>query len=71
MYQMNLKALGNDDYVSNRGFSADMYVKVEVDGKAVLDEISLKKDTTQNIYNGTVTDINDVGLIMFHLPCWY
>ena len=25
----------------------DMYVKLEVDGSFVLDEISLKKDTTQ------------------------
>ena len=52
------EALGNDDYKSNKGFSSDMYVKLEVDGKPVLDEISLKKDTTANIYNGTVTDIN-------------
>ena len=41
--------LGNDDYKSNKGFSSDMYVKLEVDGKPVLDEISLKKDTTAHI----------------------
>ena len=52
------EALGNDDYNANKGFSSDMYVKLEVEGKPVLDEISLKKDTTANIYNGTVTDIN-------------
>ena len=52
------EALGNDDYNANKGFSSDMYVKLEVDGKPVLDEISLKKDTTANIYNGVVTDID-------------
>ena len=35
--------LGNDDYNANKGFSSDMYVKLEVNGKPVLDEISLKK----------------------------
>ena len=53
------EALGNDDYNANKGFSSDMYVKLEVDGKPVLDEISLKKDSTANIYNGVVTDINN------------
>lgn len=51
------EALGNSDYTKNKGFSSDMYVKVNVNGKSVLDEISLKKDTTANIYNGVVTDI--------------
>ena len=51
------EALGNDDYNKNKGFSSDMYVKISVNGKSVLDEISLKKDTTANIYNGVVTDI--------------
>ena len=53
------EALGNDNYEENKGFSTDMYVKLEVDGKPVLDEISLKKDSTANIYNGVVTDIED------------
>ena len=53
------EALGNDDYNANKGFSSDMYVKLEVDGEPVLDEISLKKDSTANIYNGVVTDINN------------
>ena len=51
------EALGNPDYEANKGFSTDMYVKLEVNGKPVLDEISLKKDSTANIYNGVVTDI--------------
>ena len=51
------EALGNSDYTKNKGFSSDMYVKLSVNGKPVLDEISLKKDTTANIYNGVVTDI--------------
>jgi len=51
------EALGNDDYNANKGFSSDMYVKLEVEGKPVLDEISLKKDSNANIYNGVVTDI--------------
>tara|TARA_R110000822_G_scaffold307586_1_gene434778 strand:- start:72 stop:1463 length:1392 start_codon:yes stop_codon:yes gene_type:complete len=53
------EALGNDDYNANKGFSSDMYVKLEVNGEPVLDEISLKKDSTANIYNGVVTDINN------------
>jgi hypothetical protein len=53
------EALGNSDYNKNKGFSSDMYVKVSVNGKPVLDEISLKKDTTANIYNGVVTDIKN------------
>ena len=44
---------------ANKGFSSDMYVKLEVNGEPVLDEISLKKDSTANIYNGVVTDINN------------
>jgi hypothetical protein len=53
------EALGNSDYNKNKGFSSDMYVKLSVNGKPVLDEISLKKDTTANIYNGVVTDIKN------------
>ena len=53
------QALGNDNYKDNKGFSSDMYVKLEVNGKPILDEISLKKDSTANIYNGVVTDINN------------
>ena len=56
MYQTNLSALGNDNYNKNKGFSSDMYVKVSVNGKPVLDEISLKRYNV-NIYNGVVTDI--------------
>tara|TARA_B100000902_G_scaffold244909_1_gene231866 strand:- start:5192 stop:7249 length:2058 start_codon:yes stop_codon:yes gene_type:complete len=57
--QNEFEALGNDDYNANKGYSSDMYVKLEVNGKPVLDEISLKKDSTANIYNGVVTDINN------------
>ena len=57
--QNEFEALGNDDYNANKGFSSDMYVKLEVNGEPVLDEISLKKDSTANIYNGVVTDINN------------
>jgi len=53
------EALGNSDYETNKGFSSDMYLKLEVNGKPVLDEISLKKDSTANIYNGVVTDIKE------------
>ena len=52
-------ALGNDNYKENKGFSSDMYVKVKVGGTPVLDEISLKKDSTANIYNGVVPDIKN------------
>jgi hypothetical protein len=53
------EALGNDNYNENKGFSSDMYVKVSSNGKPVLDEISLKKDSNANIYNGVVTDIKE------------
>lgn len=52
-------ALGNDNYSENKGFSSDMYVKLSVNGNPTLDEISLKKDSTANIYNGVVTDIKN------------
>ena len=45
------EALGNDDYEKNKGFSTDMYVKVEANGEQILDEISLKKDSDANIFN--------------------
>jgi hypothetical protein len=51
------EALGNSNYEQNKGFSSDMYVKLEVDGKPVLDEISLKKDSEANLFNGSVTEI--------------
>ena len=53
------EALGNDDYEKNKGFSTDMYVKVEANGEQILDEISLKKDSDANIFNGVVTDIEN------------
>ena len=55
--EAEFEALGNDNYNKNKGFSSDMYVKVSSNGKPVLDEISLKKDSNANIYNGVVTDI--------------
>jgi len=51
------EALGNSDYEKNKGYSSDMYVKLEVNGKLVLDEISLKKDSVSKIFNGAVTEI--------------
>ena len=51
------EALGNPDYQANKGFSSDMYVKVNVNGTPVLDEISLKKDSQAMLFNGSVTDI--------------
>jgi len=57
--EAEFEALGNDNYNENKGFSSDMYVKVSSNGKPVLDEISLKKDSNANIYNGVVTDIKE------------
>jgi hypothetical protein len=51
------EAMGNSDYEKNKGYSSDMYVKVEVNGKQVLDEISLKKDSVAKLFNGAVTEI--------------
>lgn len=53
------EALGNSDYQSNKGFSSDMYVKINANGKSILDEISLKKDSQAMLFNGTVTDIKE------------
>jgi len=51
------EALGNDDYQTNKGFSSDMYVKINSNGKVILDEISLKKDSQAMLFSGSVTDI--------------
>ena len=46
-----VEALGMKDYADNKGFSTDMYVKINHEGKDTLVEISLKKDKNVNFLN--------------------
>ncbi len=50
----DVSQLGLLDYKQNKGFSSDIYVKILVDGKYILDEPSLKKDDVVNLWNGSV-----------------
>jgi hypothetical protein len=55
-----VEALGLENYKQNKGFSTDVYAKVKVNGKSVLDEISLKKELTANLLNATSNRIQDI-----------
>jgi hypothetical protein len=46
-----VEALGVEDYKRDKGFSTDVYFTLEVDGRTILDEVSLKKDRTANLLN--------------------
>ena len=47
-----INALGMEDYEGNKGFSTDVYFKVQTpDGEDILDEVSLKKDVNVNFLN--------------------
>jgi hypothetical protein len=52
--------MGLENYKENKGFSTDVYAKVKVNGKSVLDEVSLKKELTANLLNGTSNRIQDI-----------
>ena len=55
-----VNALGMDDYENNKGFSTDVYFKVQTpDGKDILDEVSLKKDVNVNFLNSGTKKFND------------
>jgi hypothetical protein len=55
-----VEALGLHDYKKNKGFSTDTYAKLVVNGKPILDEISLKKDLAANLLNATTGRVTDI-----------
>ena len=55
-----VEALGLEDYRKNKGFSTDTYAKVKVNGKSILDEVSLKKSKTANLLNTTTNRVDDI-----------
>jgi hypothetical protein len=55
-----VEGLGLADYKNNKGFSTDVYAKVKVGGKTVLDEISLKKELRANLLNATSGRVADI-----------
>jgi len=55
-----VEALGMDNYRKDKGFSTDVYFSVEVDGKTILDEVSLKKDKKANLLNSTSGRMSDI-----------
>jgi len=55
-----VEALGMTDYKNNKGFSTDAYFTVEVDGKTILDEVSLKQDKRANLLNGSTSRVYDI-----------
>ena len=55
-----VEALGMENYKQNKGFSTDVYAKVKVGGKYILDEISLKKEIKANLLNATSGRVADI-----------
>lgn len=55
-----VEALGMEDYKRDKGFSTDVYFTIEVDGKTILDEVSLKKDDKANLLNATSGRMLDI-----------
>ena len=55
-----VEALGLDDYSKNKGFSTDVYFTLEVDGKTILDEVSLKQSRLANLLNATSGRVYDI-----------
>jgi hypothetical protein len=58
--ESEVEALGMQNYKENKGFSTDTYAKVKVNGKSVLDEISLKKEIKANLLNATSGRVQDI-----------
>ena len=55
-----VEALGVEDYRRDKGFSTDVYFTLEVDGRTILDEVSLKKDKNANLLNSTSGRMSDI-----------
>ena len=58
-----VEAMGLKDYAKNKGFSTDTYMRLNVDGKPILDEISLKKDLNVNFLNKNTTALIDFAIL--------
>ena len=58
-----VEAMGLSDYTKNKGFSTDTYMRLEVDGKPVLDEVSLKKDLNVNFLNKNTSALIDFAIL--------
>jgi hypothetical protein len=58
--ESEVEALGLENYKENKGFSTDIYAKVKVNGKSILDEISLKKELNANLLNATSGRVEDI-----------
>jgi hypothetical protein len=58
--ESEVEGLGLENYKDNKGFSTDVYAKVKVDGKYVLDEVSLKKELKANLLNATSGRVQDI-----------
>ena len=58
-----VEGMGLKDYTKNKGFSTDTYMRLNVDGKPVLDEISLKKDLNVNLLNKTTNALVDFSIL--------
>jgi hypothetical protein len=55
-----VNALGMENYEDDKGFSTDVYFKVQTpDGKDILDEVSLKKDVNVNFLNSGTKKFSD------------
>lgn len=57
--QQDVESLGLQDYKQNKGFSSDMYIKIKIGDKFILDEPSLKKDESVMLYNGSIGDFKN------------
>jgi phage-related protein len=58
--ESEVDAMGMENYKQNKGFSTDVYAKVKVGGKYILDEISLKKEIKANLLNATSGRVADI-----------
>lgn len=58
-----VEGMGLKDYTKNKGFSTDTYMRLNVDGQPVLDEISLKKDLNVNLLNKTTNALTDFSIM--------
>jgi hypothetical protein len=58
--ESEVEAMGMENYKQNKGFSTDVYAKVKVGGKYILDEISLKKEIKANLLNATSGRVADI-----------
>lgn len=58
--ESEVDAMGMENYKQNKGFSTDVYAKVKVGEKYILDEISLKKEIKANLLNATSGRVADI-----------